>query len=503
MVDKIEFKENKQITNFVECIEGILFKKLPPLLSKKFTDKEILILLTPWVKNISNILVGFLSKNEEIVYSSNLDYKYTPGDTLHFLVFSRSPEFIDYLNNKKNINFEVEKRTEILKLPMFIFSKYLFFNTGIPKTFLYILTFKYFFKIKKLKNKKKKIKFPIDEKRRFDIYLILNEEFKNKHSTWLAKKIVEMLPRSLLEGLDFQHELYSKKLYYFEYLFSSDSWSSLDYLKIFAFTQQKKRKLKLIGAPHSLSYSTLKNFWLREYEISFLDKYLLWGKLNLLNSYKCYPFYSNKFLGNKNDIPFIVSNNLPIILTSAARPTHTIEFPYTVELFEKYLTNQIELIKCINEKTKKEVVLRSREKNRGDNITKFLNKNDLNIKIDFQSGNFKSELTKYSLHICDNPSTTIIESLVMNFPTLIYFENDYFLLTDKAFHSFNAMSKVGIFHTNRHSLINQINLIRSNINNWWNTFSVQNSVDEFLKDHANSLNSVDSWIRDFEAIMKK
>jgi putative transferase (TIGR04331 family) len=150
--------------------------------------------------------------------------------------------------------------------------------------------------------------------------------------------------------------------------------------------------------------------------------------------------------------------DLPILITGAARPSHTIEFPYTSTLFKTYLQNQILISKIINQILNKKVTIRTREKNRGNQIENIIKeyKNLEFLSIDYQKNEFNKVLRNYSLHITDNTSTTILDSFILNFPTIIILDNTYFKLSDVAQFSFTGLEKVGIFHKNINSFSNHL-----------------------------------------------
>ena len=489
--------EYRELILFLNDIEKNVLNIISSILSEKLTIHEVEILLAPWCRTVVHSIFGALD-NLKIDKDRELFFDNAPGETIKFMEFSRSDSYLDYLKYG-NKSYKINKTTRILKLPFFSNGKFLFFQPGLPKKIINNLIIYYFFSYKKLSSKRKEVYFSINNELRLKIFRELENRLDINNKTWFAARLVEMLPRSLAEGLNYQIEKYSRD-YKFRYIYSSDSWSSVDEFKIFAFAQRKLRNITFIGTPHSLNYSTLKNFWNRDYEISFMDKYLLWGSINISNNNKCTPFYSNKYISKKYTLISKVNMDLPILITGAARPSHTIEFPYTSTLFKTYLQNQILISKIINQILNKKVTIRTREKNRGNQIENIIQeyKNLEFLSIDYQKNEFNKVLRNYSLHITDNTSTTILDSFILNFPTIIILDNTYFKLSDVAQFSFTGLEKVGIFHKNINSFSNHLVLINNEINNWWNSENVQFEISKFLDYHAGILINTKNWKSCFE-----
>ena len=196
-----------------------------------------------------------------------------------------------------------------------------------------------------------------------------------------------------------------------------------------------------------------------------MDKYLLWGSINISNNNKCTPFYSNKYISKKYTLISKVNMDLPILITGAARPSHTIEFPYHHSNFIKYTNTQIKLVKNLHTLTNKKIIVRTREKNRGNSLEKSYSKEIISedIIILNQKGDFVKGIENFSLHIADNTSTTILDSLWKNFPTLILITDDYFKISSNALQTFSGLSKVGVFHRDIESILEQMKVIKADI----------------------------------------
>ena len=58
---------------------------------------------------------------------------------------------------------------------------------------------------------------------------------------------------------------------------------------------------------------------------------------------------------------------------------------------------------------------------------------------------------------------------------------------------FNFLKKAGVLHNNIDSLINQVNLIKNDINLWWSSELVQESVVKFIEIQGKPNGQVKDW----------
>jgi len=481
-----------------KALEKIALDVISSSLTDIFPKEIITVLIGPWCHTMSHACVSII-QNGVVDESQKWRPELAPGETIQFMVFSRDHSFYEYLSNNCDFSkLKINISTCIIKIPFFIFGKILFFQTGHSKIFFKKLIFSKLFFFSKLSFKKRIVNYLVSKEQRIRLKMNLCIALKDfNNSRWISERFSEMFPRSLLEGLPDQKAFYSRP-YKFKAIYSSDSWSSLDSFKIFSFSQRQLRSIKFIGTPHSLNYSTLNDFWLRNYELSFLDSYLLWGNFKITASHKCIPFYITKFVGKKFPKPILGQSN-KIIFSGAARPSHTIEYPYVCSAFKSYLIDQLDLAQKISYLTDSHVVIRTRSKDRGSLLEEIYNTKPMlsNVNIEYQDGIFINTLNNYCLHITDNTSTTILESFWLNFPTLILIKDDYFNLSKNAFETFTELKKVGIFHTSGENLLEHLSKIHLNIEEWWCLEQTQNAVQNFLEKHGRGMSDVKIWRNQF------
>lgn len=481
---------------FAEHINNKICDFLANNIVAPLTHEQKIALISPWCRSFTHTTLDWYLNNKP-QHTSQFCPDNAPGDTLAFMRWHKTDDYLHFLSGNHSTDWsckQIQTQSELLVLPRFIWAKTIAFQSGIRKKFLTQLTLLSFLKIRKLSYKKKIRQFSIDSILRNKILYELIDHLKEyPFAIWLSQKTLEMLPRIFLEGINETYANYDKNQS-FDAIFSSDCWSSIDSFKIMAFAQKNRRKVRLIGTPHAFNYSALHKFWLRTYEISFLDKYLSWGTLCDQNP-KVIPFYINKFAGYQRSQPTKrVDEKSPILLTGAMRPNHLVEYPFEPTVFKKYLLDEINIAHITAQITNRAVKIRTRNKDRGGSFeTLFREYAPANVVLDFQSGAFINEVTNYSLHVSDNTSTTIVESLIVNHPTIIVIANEYFSIDTMASNSFNTLKEAGIFHATIESYKTHLAKINGHINDWWHSEKTQLAISNFLDQHARTGEGITIW----------
>jgi putative transferase (TIGR04331 family) len=105
------------------------------------------------------------------------------------------------------------------------------------------------------------------------------------------------------------------------------------------------------------------------------------------------------------------------------------------------------------------------------------------------------EAGKYRLFIATYMATTYIESLVSNFPTLMYWDPAHWEVKPEAQRYFSELKKVGIFHDCAKSAARHLTNIWNDIPGWWSRGEVQKARKIFCDHYAVILPNTDDLLR--------
>lgn len=85
------------------------------------------------------------------------------------------------------------------------------------------------------------------------------------------------------------------------------------------------------------------------------------------------------------------------------------------------------------------------------------------------------------LVICTYNATTILESIRMNVPTIIFWNPEQWEVRDSAQPYFEDLKRAGVFHETPESAAQYISTIWDNVESWWVSHEVQEAVNHFIE----------------------
>ncbi|MEB3212364.1 MAG: hypothetical protein VKL39_13465 [Leptolyngbyaceae bacterium] len=482
-------------------VEVIIGEGLASELSDEMLSLEdFKFLISCWVHFFSHSALYIWFNSSPKRSFSTYNFKNVPSDTGSFLTLCRSETYADYIakttySDQSETILNVEKNNQFIKLVPTFGIETVIYKTQFSRLEKILLAVYSMGRIRSVSSvgtvKRKEV---LEDKRQ-----AISEKCQSllggfSFAHWLSIRLVEFFPRIYLEEISFYQDLYSSRKTRNKVIFSQDCWSSDDKLKLYSvLTRNNQGQVPLrIGAPHSFNYSCLKNFWFRDYELEYTNVYLSWGWKHK----KVIPFYINHFLGQRRTLrPFPIPKDFEIVFTSSSGRSHLTEYPYRPEDYDVYINNHIDLACTISRKSRHRVTLRGRQRDRGDLLEKLLRRRQVSdIKFEYNEGGFRKRIFG-CLHICDCLSTSIIDSLFINQPTLIIVSGDYFQVNDHSKSDFQQLAEVGIFHNHPGSLITFLLSKLDNVNDWWCSPETQHAVSTFLAVHYRSGASLSAWAR--------
>ena len=111
-------------------------------------------------------------------------------------------------------------------------------------------------------------------------------------------------------------------------------------------------------------------------------------------------------------------------------------------------------------------------------------------KIDKCEEKFNKVIANTSLFISGWNSTTYLETMLSNIPTVLFWKPEYFELRHDAQEIFEKLKKVKILHNNPTSALKHVRKIWKDIDKWWCHPDVLTVKNEFTNKYVNSNNSL-------------
>ena len=312
--------------------------------------------------------------------------------------------------------------------------------------------------------------------------IILNSS-DDSFENLLNKVLLKQIPFNFIENYHFINKIAINKFPKNpKSIISAVALDSCEFFP-FWFAISSENGSKSIGIQHGGNYGSAKIQTFEDFEIKINDLFLTWGWSNKSNK-KVISFSSPKLLKRKI---YSFNENKKILwaLTSFPRYNYAMySYPHSSR-FLKFIEDQINFGSNLNKSLRENIFIRDyRIKLGWDQLSKI--KSHFNwLKIATNSIGFSESLNSYSIFIGTHNTTTFLESLSINMPTIIFWDSNDWEIRDEAKFYYDQLVEAKILFYDPKSAALHLNNIYDNIPKWWNNKNVQNAKDNYLSKFAN------------------
>lgn len=302
------------------------------------------------------------------------------------------------------------------------------------------------------------------------------------------------IPQCFIEGfkkINEQTSYYPKNV---KAIFSSNCWYFDEVFKQWAANSAEQGTL-LLGAPHGGNYSSVKYNKSFIHELSITDKYYSWG-LDLSScGKKVKPMPVPMLIGRR--IKKYSKTPFSILYATSSDPRYLLQFPFTVEQRASYIEWQKRFIFTVNLEVRPKIRVRLRAQDFGWDFTeRWKDWYPPVVLENIKEISFLESLKKCSLFICDTLSTTFMESLWLNKPTIAFWDPNNLELLCEAQPYFEQLRKAEILYNSPEEAAEKLNSINyNNLSEWWFNSSVQEARKIFCRKFAmSSQDNIKLWV---------
>uniref|UniRef100_UPI003AF6CFF3 LIC12162 family transferase n=1 Tax=Campylobacter hyointestinalis TaxID=198 RepID=UPI003AF6CFF3 len=244
-------------------------------------------------------------------------------------------------------------------------------------------------------------------------------------------------------------------------------------------------KISLVGIQHGGSYG-VDNFCNAEmYERDILDYFITFGWEDNYHTKACTDEKLNqKIKSKKNGYILFVMNDM-------------LKYLYRMDLFYQssaiklaYLPKTLSFFNSIGSIDR--FLVRTYPVDSGFKIKQTIRNTFPNIKLDDHSKTFHCRLKNARLFVSDHMNTTYLETLAMNFPTVIFIDKNYYSFRKPEIIQLLIDAKI-LFYDEIEAA-HHINSIYDNIDDWWLSDEVQKARREFCYHYARTS---EDWAREY------
>jgi len=291
-------------------------------------------------------------------------------------------------------------------------------------------------------------------------------------------------------------KVYPKKV---KKIFTANAYSYDEGFKIWSASQVEKGA-KLIIGQHGGRTGTAKIHQADKHQIKICDNYISWGwKKDKVK--KITPLPSIKL--SRIKIAPVFDGKVLVLLPSYQKYFyHSCSMPLVGQCL-KHFKDQLLVLKYLSAQIFANYNFRLSPREDAWDIELRLKEKGLGNLIDNRDKSFVDSANESRLVIHTDNSTSLLETMAANYPSLIYWNPEYYELTDEAKPYFEEFYDLGIMHYNAKSIANKVNQIYSDTESWWSQSEIQNVRNKFCNNFALTNDDwLESWKKCFTLLIK-
>ena len=251
---------------------------------------------------------------------------------------------------------------------------------------------------------------------------------------------------------------------------------------------------RLIYGQHGGLYGIVDFFWAERHEAEISDKFLSWGWSDE-NRKKIKNFFILKKLKNFNPI-LRKKRTLLLVYNSLPRYSGRLDSEPKSSQLLSYINDGFRFFKKLTNTVKKSTVVRLYPHEYGWEHR--LRWTDFDPKICVDDGKAPIHRLIKNARICvfTNNSTGYLETIAANIPTTVFWDPEVCPVRDVAAPYFEELSQCGVFHSTPESAAIHLNTVWDNIDDWWFSKPVQNTLQRFRSRYCRTSNDIVSELVD-------
>ena len=325
-------------------------------------------------------------------------------------------------------------------------------------------------------------------------YFIFNE-VEDDFEEFLSTQIKKNIPQAYIENFNIIKTFALKKFPKFpKIIYTANAYQSQESFKIWA-AEMTSKKAKLLIGQHGGTFGLSLLNQTEKHQIKIADRFISWGwtskdhkNIISLPSLKLASQPKKSFQSNDGKIIHILGS-LPRFFYNY------FSMPIASEYVE-YLRNQIIFLKKLDNFNLSRLEIRQDNSGIkwGWRVSDVLKDNGFEKNISRKNISLFDQLKGASLSISTHNGTVPLETLALNFPTIIFWDKNHYQLNKEASQKISLLEEVGIFYDCPQKAAQHLNNISNNVSSWWNQETLQIAVKEFTQEYAlNNPDPIKVW----------
>jgi len=337
----------------------------------------------------------------------------------------------------------------------------------------------------------------IDKKKR---NLLKDNNIKDEYEGLLDRLIINLIPLNYVENFDI---FYKKSLACYPknpgVIYTANAYQANDSFK-FWLAHHAENKIPFALGQHGGNMGIAQISQTEDHQVKIADVYLSWG---WNDSKKTNIKALSSLQLDKKTPKYKKDGDIVMALSDYPRYFYCqYSVPVASQVLE-YINEQVEFIDGLNKNVRERLKIRLVSDSFDWGLEGRLIDSGCGNFLDTSKEKFIPRLNNCSLSISTSNTTTFLETLSLNFPTIVFFNPDWHEIREDAKVAVDSLRKVGILHETPESAAIFLNELEGDIVNWWSGEELQKIREEFCKTYAiKDSNWNDQWRQLFESLKK-
>ncbi|MCX8130822.1 MAG: LIC12162 family protein [Clostridia bacterium] len=350
-------------------------------------------------------------------------------------------------------------------------------------------------------NNSKKIGFmPVNQESRLVVKNFFNINSNNEFEIFLSTVIANDIPKCFIEGYnEIKRGVEKNYPLNIKALFTVYGWYFDETFKQWA-GMLTERGVHLLGAQHGGNYGVEEFFFFDRHETKISDRFYSWGWDRFTNTANIVPMPAPKLV-DRNKIE--AHNNFEgILYTTTSITRYLVRFQEPKSFSDNYENWQKRFVCTISSNIRERIRIRLHGEMFGrDYDMKWKELKYGHLIESYDSISFLESMTQCRIYVCDHLSTTFLEALSANKPTILFWDPEMFVLNSEAEVDYSELRRMGILYYTPEEAAVAINRIYPNVEEWWNDNERQEVIINFCKKYVLvSDSALNQWLRELKKI---
>jgi len=320
--------------------------------------------------------------------------------------------------------------------------------------------------------------------------LLLREKFSkifvssDQFECLLARLIPLFMPKSYIEDfLKLRRNALNTLPKNPKSIFTANAYLADEVFKIWA-AEKTSQGIPLIIGQHGGNFGMVYLHQSEEHQVKIADNFASWGWEDKMKD-KIISLPSFQLSGRA---PINPNFNGSILHVLSSLPRYFYQY-YSMPVsgqFLLYIKSQIKFLNKLEIKYLDNVIIRldASASSRAWDIPKALAFGGFSKYIDTSNDSILALLSKSRLCVCTHNATVFLETLALNFPTVIFWEPSHNEMRTDATPFFDILVEAGILFYTPEAAAKKVNIIEHNVEEWWFSEQVQSARQQFCQRYA-------------------